>query len=565
MSRRKVQRIAFIGVALMLAGFIYAIARGCCIPADLISYNKFLDKVHKTMSGRGKTPYCAEQLRQGLSREISYTNGPERLKVFFTANEAELAYEGVGNDLEIIEHLKEVKSWVQEKVFTSENAPRQLVRYLEADRAFYRNAKRFICAENVQIQGYNLPGNQLTPFNSEAMNIDSSLTAQFLKINLLENTAKLEGGVSLLQKPNEKFPSSFTLSAERVSTQVMKTQTIFLEEDVKINYDNKWNVKADYGFYECEADRAKIILWSETSLCEAHSLLNKTRIRAKSIETYPKKRIIEFLKPQGIISLKEEGNQAQELEFSSAVLTWKEENEECILNNDVTVVLPNKNILLTTDKELRIKKGKQGIREIRSKGNTLLNCKNKDRGFIISCIGEVLVNDDQQLVQMQSANVSEQLLFRDDMGKVYADRAELEYQMIDQKMVPLKIVFLGNVLVLNREPPLQQRALADQLTFFFPTHELILAANSKKRVLFYDQTNNLEMSARGVKVTRCKDTKKDSIQGVGDVRFKFDEQEFAQLKPNLLPMNGSNSNSLPLEARKNKREILDLFRNYNEP
>ncbi|HEY4831836.1 MAG TPA: hypothetical protein VIH61_04675, partial [Waddliaceae bacterium] len=436
MSKYKVKKIGIVCVGLILAGLVYVLAKECCIPADLISYNKFLDKVHKTMSGRGKTPYCAEQLRQGMSREIWYTSGPERHKIFLTANEAELAYEGIDNDLEIVEHLKEVKGWLQEMLYWHENAPMQTVRYFEADSALYRNAKRMICADNVIMKGYCMPGHQL--LNSNVLDIDSSLSAHSLEISLLDKTAKLEGEVSLLQKRNEAFPASFTLRAGRLSTQTVAPKTIFLEDDVKINYDEKWNVKADYGFYECAEDTAKVTLWSETGLCEANSLLDRIQIRAKTIETDPKRRVIEFLEPTGTICIKGEKNQSEELEFSSSILTWKEESGECILKNNVTVTLPSKNLLLTTDKELQIKKGKEGIRELRSRGSTILNCKNNDRGFILTCIGEVLVDHERQLLQMQSASVSEQLLFRDDVGKVYADRAELEYQTINQKIVPLK-------------------------------------------------------------------------------------------------------------------------------
>ena len=536
----RMQKIGFVCLGLILAGLIYAIAKGCCVPADLISYNKFLDKVHKTMSGRGKTPYCAEQLRQGISREVWYANGTERQKIFITAREAELAYEGIDSDLEIVEHLKEVKGWLQEKLFWQENAPVQLVRHIEADQALYRNAKRVISADNVKMTGYCLPGHQpnLQPMATfiggrldfNELDIDSSLSAQSLEVCLLDKTAKLEGEVSFSQKKNGKFPASFTINAGKLSTQIVAIQTIFLEEDVEINYDEKWDVKADYGLYECGEDNPKITLWSETSFCAASSLLDSTQILAKTIETYPKKRVIEFLDPKGTICLKRDENQSEELEFSSATLTWQEENGECILNNDVKVTLPSKNILLTTDKKLLVKKGKEGIRELRSMGTTVVNCNNNEKGFVLTCKGEVLVDHERHFMQMQSANGNEQLLFRDDMGKVYADRAELEYQTISQKIVPLRVVFSGNVLVLNREPPLQQRALADRLTFFFPTNELFFAANPQNRVLFYDQANNLEMSAKGVKVKRDKETKKDSVQGMGDVRFSFDEQEFAQLR-----------------------------------
>jgi hypothetical protein len=59
---------------------------------------------------------------------------------------------------------------------------------------------------------------------------------------------------------------------------------------------------------------------------------------------------------------------------------------------------------------------------------------------------------------------------------------------------------------------------------------MTLAGVNGNRVLFFDKVNNVQMSAPSLKVRHDSSTQKDSIQGLGDVRFTFIEKELEQLK-----------------------------------
>jgi hypothetical protein len=73
-------------------------------------------------------------------------------------------------------------------------------------------------------------------------------------------------------------------------------------------------------------------------------------------------------------------------------------------------------------------------------------------------------------------------------------------------------------------------ALADVVEYSPQTKEVQLSALNKGRVLFFDKVNNLQISAPALKIKRDAVTQKDSIQGVGDVRFNFVKHELDKMK-----------------------------------
>lgn len=513
MNRVRIRKMGLLLAGLAFAATAYVVIKSCFSAADVTSYTKFLGKIQKTMSGYGKAPYSAEQSRQGISREIWFSKGSDRFKLFVTADEAEVAYEGVGSNLEIIENLKGVKGWLQNQSEGDESGVPQLVRYLQADSAFYHNAKRLIGAENVKIALY-------TGFESQET---VKCSARSLDVLLLEKTAHLEGDVVF------SHPLG-TLSAERVNVEM--EDEILAEGNVEINQNGKWLVKAEKGRY-IPGERPKVILWSEINRCEASDFGSLT-IHSKTIEAMPKTGDIVFFEPEGTLCIKEQGDQKEMLHFASGSLICDEKSGMYILKDHVKLALPSQNAVLTTDHEIHIHNSEKQVQEFVCTGKTEFSFETEEHDFSLSCRGQLNFDRKNCLLHMKSTAEGDQLFFHDNMGKVYADEATLEFQEIENRLVPIRVVFNGDVLVLNREPPFLQKALSDRLTFLFSTHEVTFEANPKRRVLLFDQANNLEMSAKGIKMKRDKQTNKESIQAIGDLRLKFDEEEFAQLKKRFL-------------------------------
>jgi hypothetical protein len=125
-----------------------------------------------------------------------------------------------------------------------------------------------------------------------------------------------------------------------------------------------------------------------------------------------------------------------------------------------------------------------------------------------------------------------QLIYKGDLGEIYADRAQVDYQEIDGKLEATKVTLYENVHLVNmgsEEKPGSQYALADEVTFF-PQEQLTILESKNGKVLFYDKQRDMQLSARKVRAQRDPLTKKESVQGIGDVRFVFGPEELEKIK-----------------------------------
>jgi len=196
---------------------------------------------------------------------------------------------------------------------------------------------------------------------------------------------------------------------------------------------------------------------------------------------------------------------------------------------------------LTTEKGLCATWGKdKEIRHITCLGETTLRCYQEDEEVYLICYGDLFLDHEKRTITMNSPQNTEgeveedvQLFFEDGKGKMFSDHAVLAYAVIEDQFTPLQLTLEGNVRMYHREGPLLQYALADRSVFFVEKQEVHFKALETKRVLFYDRVNQLTMSAPEVKVKRDPSTKKDSVQGVGDVRFYLDEEELHQLRQRI--------------------------------
>jgi hypothetical protein len=184
------------------------------------------------------------------------------------------------------------------------------------------------------------------------------------------------------------------------------------------------------------------------------------------------------------------------------------------------------------------------LRYIESTGPTVLTYANEEEKVVhtLTCPG--LLTVDHQLLKTtlecprdQNNNVlfGKQIVFHDSMGEIYADLLTVYYTMAEDSPTPTKLVLEGNVQMFNRggDPDKNgaflQYALADVVEYTPQAREVYLVASDKKRVLFFDKLNALQVSATSLKIRRDQETKKESIQGFGDVRFSFVEKELEMI------------------------------------
>lgn len=173
-----------------------------------------------------------------------------------------------------------------------------------------------------------------------------------------------------------------------------------------------------------------------------------------------------------------------------------------------------------------------------AQGKLSIRRENQPEQVVEFTADEVMWNERAQMIILKGNEENHQQVYIDEaLGEMYADRVVIHYQWENQQFVPSKMILEGHVRLLNRfDGHLQESssvlhyALADQVNYDPKVQEMLLTSQKGNRVLFVDKTHNMQMSAPSLRVRRDATTQKESIQGVGDVRFTFIEREREQIK-----------------------------------
>lgn len=167
-------------------------------------------------------------------------------------------------------------------------------------------------------------------------------------------------------------------------------------------------------------------------------------------------------------------------------------------------------------------------------------------GNVITLVGDVVVEHALGKISAEEVRIDQSghkvygsgAYLYDSLGDVYADTFEIAYEDAQGPLNIQEIKLMGNVKLVNRkknaaaeEEPYLQYALADEVRFYPATKRVkMIAGQQKRRVLFYDQANGVQVSAPGLTIIRDPVTGKNKIQGEGDVHFKLAEHELERLK-----------------------------------
>lgn len=120
--------------------------------------------------------------------------------------------------------------------------------------------------------------------------------------------------------------------------------------------------------------------------------------------------------------------------------------------------------------------------------------------------------------------------FQDEENELYADKALVDYEEENEKFVLKKITLTGNIemRVLDNEEKKEQYACADIVECFPEEESVILKGTNNNRVLFFDKGRGVTISAEMVKAQKKEG--KEVVEGMGDVRFVFKDDEIEKLK-----------------------------------
>lgn len=241
-----------------------------------------------------------------------------------------------------------------------------------------------------------------------------------------------------------------------------------------------------------------------------------------------------------------------EILFSADRMKWDDPHHLLTLEGHVTITQPGMGQLVTDEKVIFRKanfNGKNQVRSVTLPGKSVLTYEDTEKRLFVhtlTCHGHLEV-DRCTLETVASSPLDaagnvikdQQVHYIDPIGEIYADQFSVSYMQKQGKTVPSHIIFRGNVYICNQgdgsaESLLKQYILADKVEYYPQTKEMYLSAKDGKRVLFYDKIDNLQVSAPSLKIKRDLISKKESIQGYGDVRFNFIEHEFDKLKSRFL-------------------------------
>ncbi len=126
--------------------------------------------------------------------------------------------------------------------------------------------------------------------------------------------------------------------------------------------------------------------------------------------------------------------------------------------------------------------------------------------------------------------------FKDDEKEVYADNVKIYYILENNKLKLNKLNIYGHVKCIQKKADEQnmmqeaQYTLADTLSYDDSGSLAVFTAKKGENVLYHDVLNNYRISAPEVEIRRDPATGKAIVQGKGDVRFTFREEELRQFK-----------------------------------
>jgi lipopolysaccharide export system protein LptA len=332
------------------------------------------------------------------------------------------------------------------------------------------------------------------------------------------------------------------------------------DHEVSVNYNQDYLILADHALYQrLPSLDQEASYWvgvlslyaSDTmdGLCQVTNR-NGDRIKAAAIKLDLQSKQLLFARPQGALyQVDGQGNRQEKVNFSAQKLVWDDAEQMLLLSENVQVSQKGLGTLVT-DQEVRIYQhmhnGKKEIKSIFSQADTELTHWDEDKKLThkLKCFGPLMVDHEHMHVVLKSPSDAQgqipedkQVYFEDILGDVFADQMDIFYEWNNQSFHPTKLKMTGHVKILNRfdghvqeSGSVLQYVLADAVEYFPGSKEMILSSQNGRRVLLFDQVNHLQMSAPSLRIKRDDATQKDSIQGIGDVRFTFIEKEKERFK-----------------------------------
>ncbi len=319
-----------------------------------------------------------------------------------------------------------------------------------------------------------------------------------------------------------------------------KVERLKATEDVVIDYADAFTLQAGCADYKNNLKGLKGVVsaFPKNGDTQCHLSHQGDLVDAASVHFDLESSLFSMQQPVGtLLSSLVPHLQKGSVEFRSKELTWDHLNAELTLTGGIHIEESSLGSL-TSDGQVVLSqgtlKGKRYLKAIRATGNNMLqfNDPNAQEKHTLVSHGTFYLDRDQLKATLQSPTEDDaviegkQIHYEESKIGIDADMATIEYSILQSgALQPASLRLMGNVRIASKDHLKEQCGLADRVSYSPATKTLILAADPEQRVLFWDQEQALSVSAQEIHITQDPETKKQSVKGVGKVKFSFTEEE----------------------------------------
>jgi lipopolysaccharide export system protein LptA len=327
-------------------------------------------------------------------------------------------------------------------------------------------------------------------------------------------------------------------------------KSILATGDVIIDYAKGFTLRADHALYRKESDKSQETITAYPKDADSHCLLTHEgdRIDAELVHFDLNSTLISLQRPKGTLfsSLVPHVHKS-EIAFDADRLLWDHEKNRLSLKGNIHLTEASLGSIEADDLlELTQAKSdkKRLLQTIRARGKTLFHYRDATTNTTHELLtyGPFLLDREQLRVTIESPESDgsvlpeHQIYYKEAEIAVYADRATIEYTLVNNVLQPVSLALKGNVRLFSHDP--QQPALcgvSDRITFSPSTRTLILSADPHRRVLFWDDNQGMRLSSQEIHITQDSESKQRTIKGIGNVKFAFTAEEQSMLH-DLFPL-----------------------------
>jgi lipopolysaccharide export system protein LptA len=369
---------------------------------------------------------------------------------------------------------------------------------------------------------------------------------------------KRSGDSSPLKLTGQLIQLNFLKQAHDGKKTEYEIDNILVKEDVIIDYANDLRLYAHQAFYRKELScddktsrkefQGVVTAYPKDEQSQCHLTHQGDKIDADTVDLDLINSKLSLLHPKGVLAAAIVPHlQTGTMRFQADHLHWDQIQDTLTLKGRVTIDEDSLGIIHAED-ELQITqtavKGKRLLKGIHAQGPfTLVYKDTHNTSHRLISSGSIDFNRDKLRATIDSlekdgaVTEDKQLYYEEAEFAVFADTASLEYSISNDTMQLSSLTLSGNIRLFSHDPQKRSRCgLADRLTYSLTTKTLILSANPGKKVLFWDESQGIHLSAPEVHITQDHETQQQQVKGIGAVQFALtpDEQnKIQQLFPLL--------------------------------